>query len=129
MFTTVFLWITSLGWLGYGLYCLFVPSTLTTFAGLTPSTLTAEVEIRAMYGGLQSAVGVLALIGALRPARADGVLLTLACLYLGLCSTRTGSALLLGDSSFYTVGAAVFESLSALICILLLLRQPRGAAM
>lgn len=120
MFTTVFLWISALGWLGYGLYCLFVPSTLTTFAGLVPSTLTADVELRAMYGGLQSAVGVLALIGALRPARAGGVLLTLACLYLGLCSTRIGSALLLGDTSAYTVGAAIFESLSAAICIVLL---------
>lgn len=122
MFTTIFLWISAIGWLGYGLYCLFVPSTLTSFAGLVPSTLTAEVELRAMYGGLQSAVGVLAMIGALRPARASGALLTLACLYLGLCSTRIGSALMLGDASPYTVGAASFETLSALICILLLRR-------
>lgn len=120
MFTTVFLWFAAIGWIGYGLYCLFVPSTLTTFAGLSPTTLTAEVEIRAMYGGLQTAVGVVAAIGALYPRRTEGVLLTLSCLYLGLCLTRTGSALILGDASVYTLGAASFEGLSALICIWLL---------
>ena len=126
MFTTVFLWITAIGWIGYGLYCLFVPSTLTTFAGLSPTTLTAEVEIRAMYGGLQTAVGVLALIGALHPRRSEGVLLTLSCIYLGLCLTRSSSALLLGDASAYTLGAAGFEGLSALISIWLL-RGSRSA--
>ena len=128
MFTTVFLWITAIGWLGYGLYCLFVPSTLTTVAGLVPSTLTAEVEIRAMYGGLQSAVGVLALIGALRPAQTQGVLLALVCIYLGLCSTRASSAILLGDGSSYSVGAAIFESLSALICFVLLRKAQTAGA-
>lgn len=100
-----------------------MPSTLAAFAGLVPATITGEVELRAMYGGLQSAVGVIAVIGALRPALESGALLTLTCLYVGLCSTRIGSAVMLGDSSAYTIGAASFESLSAVICILLLRRQ------
>jgi hypothetical protein len=122
MATAIFLWITGLGWLGYGLYCFFAPAALSEIAGLSATNTTALVELRAMYGGLQSAVGILSLIGALQVRRTQGVLLTLACLYLGLCSARGVGAVLAHDGSPYTLGALGFETLSAFICLWLLRR-------
>ena len=126
MFVTLFLWITGLGWLGYGAYCFFVPGTLTEFAGLVPSNTTAMTELRAMYGGLQGAIGILALIGATHTRRANAVLLALSCVYAGLGSTRTIAALLAGDSSMYSIGALSFECLSAAISIWLLRKTNRS---
>lgn len=117
MVATVFIWFSALGWLLYGLYCLWDPAFLASAAGVTSTTATGQVELRAMYGGLQTAVGVFALIAALNHRWRPGAFLALSCLYFGLCTTRTGSALMAGDFSSYTVGALAFEWTSALLSL------------
>lgn len=126
MFVTLFLWITGLGWLGYGVYCFFVPGVVTELAGVTAGSSTALVELKAMYGGLQGAIGVLALIGATQQRLARGVLLALACVYAGLGSTRTLAALMEGDRSSYIIGALIFELGSAALSIWLLRKTSRS---
>ena len=55
-----FLGLSVLVWLGYGLYCFFVPAVVAEGAGFVARTPTATTELRAMYGGLQMALGVMA---------------------------------------------------------------------
>jgi len=90
---------------------------------VTSTTATGLIELRAMYGGVQTAVGVFALIAALNARWRQGALLGLTCIYFGLCTTRTGSALMAGDFSSYTVGAFGFEWTSALLALWLLRRS------
>ncbi|HKY90095.1 MAG TPA: DUF4345 family protein [Nevskiaceae bacterium] len=117
MVTSIFLWISGAGWLGYGLYCLVQPSFLASAAGVTSTSATGLIELRAMYGGVQTAVGVFTLIAAMNARWRAGVLLGLTCIYFGLCTTRTGSAVAAGDFSSYTVGALAFEWTCALLAL------------
>jgi hypothetical protein len=117
--TTIFLWFSAIGWIGYGLYCLMQPTALAAIAGVASTTTTGLIELRAMYGGVQTAVGVFTLIGILNARWRPGVLLGLACVYFGLCTARTGSALMAGEWSQYTVGALAFEWTSALLALYL----------
>ncbi len=74
----VFLGLVALVWLPYGLLCFFQPGFLAGAAGVTSTSATGSTELRAMYGGLQVAIGVLALAGALRPPAAAPALRVLA---------------------------------------------------
>ena len=66
MATSIFLGLSTLVWLGYGLYCLLDPGYLAQAAGVAAASATGTTEIRAMYGGLQAGIGVIALGGLLR---------------------------------------------------------------
>jgi hypothetical protein len=120
MFAAIFLWFSALGWIGYGVYCLMQPTMLEAIAGVSSTTPTGLIELRAMYGGVQTAIGVFTLIAALNARWRAGVLLGLTCVYFGLCTARTGSALIAGDWSQYTVGALCFEWTSAILSLYLL---------
>jgi hypothetical protein len=75
-----------------------------------------------MYGGLQGALGLLALAALLRPALAPGVLVSLAFLSIGLLSARVGGVMLDGGLSGYTIGGLLFELTSATLATSLALR-------
>jgi hypothetical protein len=125
----IFLALCAVLWLPYGLMCLVNPGSLADGAGIVATSATGTVELRAMYGGLQAAVGALALAGALRPSLAPHALLALGALSAGLGSARLASALLAGSFESYTLGALGFEW-TMLIAVLALWRraQPAGAA-
>jgi hypothetical protein len=105
----VFLGLCAVLWLPYGLMCLASPGSLGESAGVVATSATGTIELRAMYGGLQVAVGALALVGALRPKLAPSALLALGALAAGLATTRTASALAAGELSSYTTGALALE--------------------
>jgi len=109
MAARIFLALSALIWLPYGLLCFLQPAGLAESAGVTFTNATGATEIRAMYGGFTSAVGVLALAGALRPAL-SGLALTLllvSCAGLGL-ARLLGSAID-GELSPYTSMALALE--------------------
>ena len=112
MFERGVLIVSALIWLPYGLYCFAQPSMLGDAAGLVATTPTATTEIRAMYGGLQAAMGGLALAAVFRERLIPGVLLTLVFLTGGLAATRVAGLIMDGSMSEYTVGGLAFELLS-----------------
>jgi len=122
----IFLAFETLVWLPYGIYCFLVPAYLAEAAGVAFQSPTGSTELRAMYGGLQAALGVLTLSGAWRASLTRPALLTLAFLSSGLGSTRLLGALLDGGWSAYTGAGLVFEFLSATLAIRFL-RAPRPA--
>jgi hypothetical protein len=122
--TRVFLGLSVLAWLPYGVFCFLQPAFLTEAAGLALTSATAATEVRAMYGGLQAGIGALALLAAVRPAFANAALTMLAFLCVGLGVTRLGGALLDDSFSPYTNLALLFEFVSAGLALLLLARTP-----
>lgn len=111
--TKIFLGLSVLVWLPYGLYCLAFPEALVDSAGLVSTSPTGSTELRAMYGGLQAAIGALALAGLLREQLSASALLAIAFLSAGLFSARMLGLLFDGGFSGYTGGALVFEVASA----------------
>jgi|SRR5688572_20896509 len=128
MAARVFLGFFGLLSVGYGLYCFARPEFLDAFAGVAATSTTGKIELRAMYGGLQTAFGVFALLGALRPALTRTVLLSIAILCAGLGSFRVMGAVAASEVSSYTGQGIAFELGSMAVAVFLLRRLPALAA-
>lgn len=124
----IFLGLSALLWLPYGLFCFVQPGYLAEAAGVTIGSTTASIELRAMYGGLQVAIGLLALLAVFRPPLVRPALLMLAFLTAGLGSARLLGSALDAEVSAYTGFALCIEFASAGAAIWLLRAAPRGAA-
>ena len=122
MVVQVILALLGVMWAGYGAWCFADPGMLRDIAGIVASRTTGSVDLRATYGGLQMAVGVLLVAGALRAAMTRQVLLTYGVLCAGIGLARLLGALLESEWSGYTVGAICFELGSALAALVLLSR-------
>lgn len=127
MAARVFLGLMGLFSVGYGLYCFIRPDFLDAFAGVAATSTTGTVELRAMYGGLQTAFGVLALLGALRPALTHAVLLSIAILCAGLGSFRVMGTVAASEVSSYTGQGIAFELGTMALAVFLLRRLPQVA--
>jgi len=123
-----FLVVSALIWLPYGILCFFQPGFLEGVAGVKALSVTANIELRAMYGGLQSAIGVLAALAVMREDLRRPALLTLGFLTAGLGLSRLSGAALDGEISLYTGSAIAFELISAAVAAWILSRGVRQAA-
>jgi hypothetical protein len=123
----LFLAASALVWLPYGLFCFLAPGSLAGAAGVDATSATGTIELRAMYGGLQAAIGVLAGVGALRASLQRPALVALAFLCAGLFTARLLGALWSLDFSTYTMMGLLFELLSCTFATRLLARPPRQA--
>lgn len=122
MIARIFLALSGLIWFPYGVYCFFAPGFLADAAGIVATTTTGQIELRAMYGGLQAGIGALALAGALRPARLRSVLFAGCYLFGGLAVTRSLAAFGAGEVSPYTAFGLVLEWTSTVLAVWLLRR-------
>ena len=115
-----FLAVSAIVWLGLGLWGLVSPEALLRAAGLDRVPSSAVVELRAMYGGLPIAVGVLAAVGLLRSSFRRPALLSLAYASSGLFMARLLGAVLSLEFTDYTAIALFLELLSAGFAVRLL---------
>jgi hypothetical protein len=120
----IFLAVSALVWLPYGLWCFFAPGYLGNAAGVTFLSPTGSTELRAMYGGLQAAVGALALAGLLRAPLRRTALVSLGFLTTGLGLARLAGVALDGGLSSYTALGLVFEISTAGLSAFFLSRGP-----
>lgn len=125
MATRVFLGLSALLWLPYGIYCFLVPTSLADAAGVAFQSPTGSTELRAMYGGLQTALGALAGLAALRSRLVRPALVALAFLAAGLASARALGLALDGGFSSYTAMGLGFEIATVAVAATLLSREPR----
>ena len=123
MATKIFLGLNALVFIGYGLACLASPALVADLTGMELATGVASVEVRAMYGGLQTAVGLLALLGAWRPGMQAAVLLALVFLFFGLASGRILGIVVDPDPGVYNFGAVAFEATFGVVAMVLLSRS------
>ena len=127
MATRIFLGLSALIWLPYGIYCFFVPGSLGEAAGVAFTNATGATELRAMYGGLQAAIGTVALVGALRSEAARSALQLLVVVGAGLGGARVLGAGLDGGVSGYTVMAIGLELGTVALAVWLLRQAPVAA--
>ncbi len=113
MAARIFLILSTLIWLPYGVFCFFQPGFLEQAAGVSALSTTATIELRAMYGGLQSAIGVLAALAVVREDLRRTALVAVGFLTGGLGLSRIAGAALDAEMSLYTGGAVAFELISA----------------
>ncbi len=129
MVARLFLGFQAVVFIPYGLYCLVQPQMLSDVAGIAATTATGVIELQAMYGGMQTAVGVLCALGAAAERYRSGALMALLFIFAGLAVPRVSLALMHGEFSGYTTFAMVFESLSLLLLLwLMVLRGEDGGA-
>ena len=113
-----------MAWLPYALLYLLNPDFLAGVAGVSSTSPTGMSEVRAMYGGLQAGIGILALLGAARPAFTRPALLMLLYLASGLGLARLVGVMIDDSLSGYTVGALAFEAATAFVAASCLRRTP-----
>ena len=128
MVTTIFLGLSALVWLPYGIYCFSDPAFLAGSAGVASNSATGTIELRAMYGGLQAGIGALAGLAVFRAQWRTAALTTIAFLCGGLFFARALAAAVGGDVSAYTAFALGFEVVSAATAAWLLSRGEAAAA-
>ncbi len=119
----IFLILSAALWLPYGVFCFFRPDALAEIAGVSAVSTTANVELRAMYGGLQAALGSFALLAAFREDLQRPALLSLAFLCAGLGLARMLGVIVEGELSTYTAAGLGFEFVSAAAAIWLIRRD------
>ena len=124
MAAKIFLGISGLLFAGYGLVCLASPAFVADATGMQLATGSASVEVRAMYGGLQTAIGLLALLGVARDELRAPMLLCLGILFFGLASGRLLGIAVDANPGSYNFVALAFEAVSAAIALALLSRSP-----
>lgn len=124
MAARIFLGLSALVWLPYGLWCLLNPAQLADTAGVAFQSATGCTELRAMYGGLQAGLGALALGGALRASLERPALIALLFLTAGLASARMTGVALDGSPTSYTILGLGFEIATAVVAGWLLARAP-----
>ena len=116
--------VSALVFIAYGLVSLVSPAIPSGFAGLNMSNGDAFAEIGAMYGGLQTGIGMFCLLALLKSDfyRAGLVLLILG---IGaLAMARLISFLLATNPvSAYTYGALMYEFTTALLAATALLKK------
>lgn len=123
----IFLGLEALVWLPYGLYCLTSPGSLADAAGVAATSPTGSAELRAMYGGLQVALGLLAGLALARPGLVRPALVALLFAATGLALGRALGVALDGAPSAYTALALGFEAVTAAAAAALLARTARPA--
>lgn len=103
----LFFLINALVWTGYGILCLLVPGMLSgeVVTDLIVFDLTeavAKTEVRAMYGGVQLAIGLFAALVLLKQLHQRTALLFYLLLFAGLTFSRAAGLLIDGPSFSYS---------------------------
>jgi len=127
MAARIFLGLSALLWLPYGLYCFFQPGALADVAGVGFTSPTGATDLRATYGGLTAALGALALVGALRSDWTRHALVTLGTACAGFGIARLLGTALDGGVGAYTAQALLLEFVT-LAFVLYLLRSPTATS-
>ncbi len=116
----IFLGLQGIMFVFYGLYCLADPGMLADSAGLSATTMTGTIELQAMYGGLQTAVGVLCVLAVIQLRLQVPALTALLFIFSGLAVVRVSLGLTHSEFSDYNVFAMSYESVSLVLTLWLL---------
>jgi hypothetical protein len=116
MFVTIILWISAFAFISYGLVCFFVPDIPASAIGYSLTNADSAIEIIAMYGGVQIAIGLFSLLGARVETLRYSSLTALMLIYSGLAIGRLyGLVQVAGVATSYTYGAGAFEVVMAVL--------------
>lgn len=116
--------ISTLVFIGYGLVSLLSPAIPAELAGLVISNGDAYAEIGAMYGGLQTGVGLICAVALFRSEFYRSGLMVLVLAIGTLALARLISTLTVADPvTIYTYGALAYEFATAVLALIALLKK------
>jgi hypothetical protein len=108
--------------------CLLSPETIGRESGLALVTPGAHTEARAMYGGLEFALGLYFGVSAFRTAQLRPALVVLVFVFAGLALARLAGLALQPEADPYNIRALAYESVSALLGLVSLTLVHRAQA-
>ena len=115
------LFVSATVFVGYGLFGFFNPEIPADFGGLVIANGNGFAEIGAMYGGLQTGIGIFCLISALKSDYYRAGLMLLAVAIGSLALGRLYGAIMTTDTlTGYTYGALAYEALTAALAAIAL---------
>jgi|GEM_PF-133654 len=120
----VVLLVTGVVFSGFGLLCLLYPDLLTRLTGIASPTLTGQIELQAVYGGLQIGFGVLLLACAILPRWSGAGIWVVVALVGGLALGRGAGVAAYGWESIYTSFSLIYESLTSLTALIAAFYNP-----
>ena len=112
-----FIAITGLIFFSYGAFLIYDPKQLINIANFSISENTALTELRAMYGGIQLALGLFMLACFRHERLIPPCLLLMSLVFFCLAATRTLGLIIDPADSGYNFNATIYESFSAIISI------------
>lgn len=98
----------------YGIYCALMPSQVAASIGYGLTNGEAQLELIAMYGTVEIAIGLFGLIAAFNTDYLKPALLLFSITFVLLFITRMAGYALFEDLGDYTQKAAIFELLCAI---------------
>jgi hypothetical protein len=125
LFSRILLGLTGLAFAGYGVYCAYDLDMIVRLTGIAFRAPSAAVESRAMYGGLQTGLGLLFLNSAVNPRMTAYGLVAMVFVLGGLA---LGRALGISTDGIddYNQGALIYESASALLAAFAIWRERKA---
>lgn len=122
--TRIYLLFVALVFTSYGIACAIDPILPARLGGLSIVNGDGYAEMSAMYGGLQTGVGLFCALAAFRPRMQESALLLLL-LGIGLLAATRATGALRSEEliSGYTWGALAFETFVTAAAATLLLRK------
>ena len=116
---------TLMVWLPWGLICIFDTRAIAEIIGVTSVNPTGNTDIRAMYGGVQFSIGLMAALALYDRAYFKNLLFTLAFLGSCLALSRSYGIIVDGSGTLYTWGVVGYEYFVAISAIVWLRVLPR----
>jgi hypothetical protein len=114
LFSRILLGLTGIAFAGYGLYCAYDLDMIVRLTGLAFRAPSAAVESRAMYGGLQTGLGLLFLNSAVN-SRMTAYGLVAMVFVMGSLAVGRAFGISLDGIDDYNKGAVIYEGTSALL--------------
>ena len=105
--------------LGFMIWVLFYPFKTAAFVGLSALNENAEIELRTMYGGLIGGLGIINLLGALKPKRTENAVWATAWSFLGVGIVRSCGCLFF-NADVWQIIFAISEMIAAATCFIML---------
>ena len=115
-------------WLPWGLICIFDIARIQDIIGVTSVTASGSTDIRVMYGGVQSAVGLMAARALYDQRHLESFLHALAIMGCTMALSRVLGLIIDGSSTFYTWGVLFYEAfagISGIVWLSFLSRRQR----
>ncbi|MEO9968990.1 MAG: DUF4345 family protein [Hyphomonadaceae bacterium] len=117
---TPYLMLAVIVWLPWGMLCIFNVQLIETIIGVTSTSVDGTSDIRAMYGGAQTGVGLMAAFALYNRTYVTEALFALAFLGTSMAFARSYGLIVDGSWTFYTSSIAVYEAFTGLSAIILL---------
>ena len=110
-------------WLPWGIQCIFNISNITEIIGVSALNPNGTTDIRVMYGGVQTGLGLMALIAFFKPSLGKYTLFSLAMLGSCMALTRSYGVVVDGSTSLFNLSVLAFEGFTGISSGFLLTRD------